>query len=177
MEFKFIDPATDFSDGIGVIKVYHQDFLVRGKELLNLVEEIGVQGMNEVLANRCIDMHCHYFHANRLHHLDEEQGLFPMLENRSQLFNGMIDLLIQDHEEIEALWEPLSLLLGKPGQLTEVVQLKELSAAFEKSQREHLTREDEDFLPKIEETLSLEQRRQVGQVMIKLRKPAHLISP
>ena len=173
MEFKFTDPATDFSDGLQVIKVYHQNFIVRGKELLALVDEIADQGMNETLANRCIDIHCHFFHASRLHHLDEEQGLFLLLDNRSRLFDGMIDLLTQDHEEIEESWEPLSLLLGNPGQLTDIKQLKELSAAFEKIHREHLTREDEDFLPKVEEALTLEQRQQVGLVMAKLRNLTH----
>ncbi len=170
MEFRFTDPATDFSDGIKVIESYHQDFLKRGSELLGLAEEIISRGMNENLANRCVDMHCHYFHAGRLHHLDEEQGLFPLLENQSRLFDGMIDLLIQDHEEIEEDWEQLAGMLADPESITDTSLLRDLVKAFEKTQREHVIREDKDLLPKLEELLTIEQRQQAGEVMAKLRK-------
>ena len=170
MEFRFTDPATDFSDGIKVIECYHQNFLDRGRELLTLVDEIIGQGINENLANRCIDMHCHYFHANRLHHLDEEQGLFPLLANQSLLFDGMVDLLIQDHEEIEDDWEPLARMLADPEHITDPKKLQELARSFEKRQREHLTREDKDLLPKVEELLTSEQKKQAGKTMAKLRK-------
>jgi hemerythrin-like domain-containing protein len=126
--------------------------------------------MNENLANRCVDMHCHYFHAGRLHHLDEEQGLFPLLVNQSRLFDGMVDLLIQDHEEIEADWDPLASMLADPEHITDPKEFLELARAFEKRQREHLIRENEDLLPRLEELLTSEQRQQAGEAMAKLRK-------
>lgn len=171
MEFKFTDPVTDFSDGLNVVKTYHRDLLIRGQALLTLVEEISEFDMNETLANRCIDMHCYFFHANRLHHLDEELGLFPcLISSQSQLFNGMVERLMIDHKEIEADWSALEQFLANPEQINDSQQLRELATAFEKSQREHLTREEEDFLPKVEQLLSLEQRRETGLTMAKVRK-------
>jgi len=155
MKFQFNDPATDFSDGLMVIKDYHQSLLQKGEILLLLVDEIKQQGMDETLANRCIDLHCFYFHANRLHHLDEEQGLFPLLTDYSHFYNGMMDLLTHDHEEIEYDWQLLAQMLGTPEQITNNNELQKLAIAFEKKQREHLVREEEDFLPKIELILSL----------------------
>jgi hemerythrin-like domain-containing protein len=169
MKFQFTDPATDFSDGLKVIKDYHQSLLQKGETLLLLVDEIKQQGMDETLANRCIDLHCFYFHANRLHHLDEEQGLFPLLTNYSHFYNGMMDLLTQDHEEIEYDWQLLAQLLGTPEQITDNNELQKLAIEFEKKQREHLIREEEDFLPKIELILSLKQKQQAGQKMSVLR--------
>ncbi len=53
MEFRFIDPATDFSDGLRVIEVYHEDLLKRGQALLVLVDTLRQAGMSEALANQC----------------------------------------------------------------------------------------------------------------------------
>lgn len=169
MEFKFIDPATDFSLGLKVIEDYHQKFLLEGEKLLALVEDIKQQGMNEELANRCVAMHCFYFNANRLHHTDEEQGLFPFLTSRSKLYDGMIDLLVQDHEEIEELWISLLEILGNPEKIEDFTKLQTLAVEFEKKHREHLIRENEDFLPKVAALLSLEENQQAGQKMAELR--------
>ncbi len=169
MKFQFNDPATDFSDGLKVIKDYHQSLLQKGESLLLLADEIKQQGMNEALANRCIDLHCFYFHANRLHHLDEEQGLFPLLTNYSPFYNGMMDLLTHDHEEIEYDWQLLAQMLGTPEEISDHRKFQGLAMTFEKKQREHLQREEEDFLPKIELILSSAQKQQAGQKMSALR--------
>ncbi len=169
MKFQFNDPATDFSDGLKVIKDYHQSLLQKGESLLLLADEIKQQGMNEALANRCIDLQCFYFHANRLHHLDEEQGLFPLLTDYSPFYNGMMDLLTHDHEEIEYDWQLLAQMLGKPEAISDYTKFQGLAIIFEKKQREHLQREEEDFLPKIELILSSAQKQQAGQKMSALR--------
>ena len=170
MKFKFIDPETDFSNGLEVIKTYHRDFLNRGKELLSLVDEIIEQGINEPLANRCVEMHCYYFHTSRLHHFDEEYGLFPLLVNQSQLIDGMIERLTLDHEEIEEDWNALAKFLGDPERIIDKKQLKELAVRFEKGQREHLMRENEDFLPEIDALLTSEQKRRIGETMASSRQ-------
>lgn len=169
MKFKFTDPATDFSDGLKVIKDYHESLLQKGETLLLVVDEVKQQGMNEALANRCIDLHCFYFHANRLHHLDEEQGLFPLLTDYSHFYNGMMDLLTHDHEEIEYDWQLLAQMLGKPEGISDNTKFHTLAMTFEKKQREHLKREEEDFLPKIELILSLAEKQQAGKKMSALR--------
>lgn len=76
MQFIFTDPTKDFSNGLQVITVYHQDFLAKGTQLLELAHTIKKVGINETLANQCVAMYCHYSHANHLHHKDEEQALF-----------------------------------------------------------------------------------------------------
>jgi len=169
MKFQFIDPATNFSNGLTVIKDYHQSLLQKGSDLLLIIEEIKQQGINEVLANRCIELHCFYFHANRLHHLDEELAIFPLLENQSELYKGMTDLLIQDHEEIEYNWQSLAPILANPERIKDKNTLQKLAIDFEKNQREHLKREEEDFLPKIGLLLSPIEKQQAGKKMAELR--------
>ncbi|MCK4493410.1 MAG: hemerythrin domain-containing protein [Methylococcales bacterium] len=169
MKFQFIDPVTDFSNGLNVIKRYHDAFLIRGENLLTLAEDIKKQPMSEALANRCIEMHCFYFHASRLHHLDEEEGLFPLLKNHSELFKGMMDLLVNDHEDIEYDWQLLAQMLGNPEKIKACEKFQAIAVEFEKKQREHLFREDEDFLPKVAEILSSEELTKAGAIMAKLR--------
>lgn len=169
MEFKFIDPATDFSSGLQVITDYHQDFLTRGLQLVELAKEIQQQGMTESLANQCMDMYCHYSHATNLHHKDEEEALFPLLVDQSSLVIGMIERLIMDHEEIEESWAALSSRLSHPEDITNFDHLLHLSIEFEKILREHLTREDEDFSPQIKKLLTANQIQQAGEKMSELR--------
>jgi hemerythrin-like domain-containing protein len=173
MEFKFTDPATDFSNGLQVISDYHQDFLARGLQLVELAKEIKKQGMTEQLANLCMEMYCHYSHATHLHHKDEEEGLFPILVDQSSLVIGMIERLMLDHEEIEKSWSALSSRLGNPEQITNFDHFLHLTIEFEKILREHLTREDEDFLPPIKKILTTEQLKEAGKKMSEIR---HLAS-
>lgn len=170
MKFKFTEPVTNFSNGLQVIQHYHQAFIAKGIRLLILAREIREQGMNENLANQCVEMYCYYSHANHLHHKDEEEALFPVLINQSALFIGMIERLMIDHEEIEASWDLLAEKLNNPQLINDFDQLLKLTVAFEKIQREHLTREDEDFSPKVKEILSIKQTSQIGKKMAKLRK-------
>ena len=169
MEFKFTDPATDFSSGLQVITDYHQDFLARGLQLVELAKKIQQQGMTEDLANQCMEMYCHYSHATNLHHKDEEEGLFPLLVDQSSLVIGMMERLIMDHEEIEESWAALSSRLSNPQQITDFDHLVHLAIEFEKILRDHLTREDEDFSPKIKDLLTTEQLKQAGKKMSELR--------
>ncbi|MDQ7091470.1 MAG: hemerythrin domain-containing protein [Methylococcales bacterium] len=169
MKFQFTDPATHFSDGLAVIKIYHQTLLEKGEVLLALMDDMKDQTMNKSLANRCIDLHCFYFHANRLHHLDEEEALFPLLKNHSEFYDGMMDLLTQDHEEIEYEWQVLAENLGNPEQISDYSALQKNALEFERKQREHLNREEEDFLPRVADLLSSAEKEQAGKKMAALR--------
>ena len=172
MEFKFTDPATDFSSGLQVISDYHQDFLARGLLLIKLAEDIKQQGMTEALANQCMAMYCHYSHSTHLHHKDEEEAIFPLLVDQSSLIIGMIERLIMDHEEIEDAWAEVAKRLNHPEQITNADHFLHLTIEFEKILRDHLTREDEDFAPQIKKILSAEQLKQAGKKMSEIR---HLV--
>jgi len=169
MEFKFTDPAKNFSNGLQVISDYHQDFLARGVELVKLAKEIQKQGMTQALANQCMSMYSHYSHATLLHHKDEEEALFPLLADQSSLIIGMMERLIMDHEEIEESWAKLSSRLSHPESITNFDHFLHISIEFEKILRDHLTREDEDFGPQIKKILSPEQLVQAGEKMANLR--------
>mgnify|MGYP003865193839 FL=1 len=81
----------------------------------------------------------------------------------------MIERLMLDHEEIEKAWSLLAVQLKQPEAIKDFARLQVLAIEFEKLQREHLTREDEDFSPQVKAVLSNEQRTQIGAKMAELR--------
>ena len=169
MEFKYTDPATEFGDGLAVIRAYHHNLLATGERLLKLSFKISHHGVGEAAAIEAIDLHQHYTRANTLHHADEEQCLFPLLVGQDLILDGMIERLTHDHEEIEQWWTELAGFLATPEKITDGDRLVEVAYQFERLQREHLTRENEDFLPRVEEQFNIFHRQQIGQKMAQLR--------
>ena len=169
MEFRYVDPVTDFSNGMQVLRRYHGEFLEKGALLLTLVDHIHDSGMNESSAVQCIEFHGYYTRANKLHHQDEELALFPLIVNRSFLIDGMIERLALDHEEIEEVWGELSGLLSTPEKIPGMGKLRSITREFEKIQREHLLRENEDFLDKVETMLTPTQKIEMGWKMATMR--------
>ena len=169
MEFKYKEPVSGFSDGLAVLTAYHEDFLQRGQQLLQLVADLKEQGMNEEYANQCMEVYCHYQHATHLHHQDEELSLFPLLLGSSALVDGMIERLMMDHEEIEDAWKVVAKQLKQPDKITNFDALQHYTIVFEKLLREHLTREDEDFSPHAQAILNDKQRAEAGEKMADMR--------
>ena len=169
MKFKYKEPVTGFSDGLVVLKTYHEDFLESGKQLLQLVANLKQKGMNEEYANQCMEVYCHYSHATHLHHQDEELSLFPLLLGSSALVDGMIERLMMDHEEIEDAWNILAEQFKQPESITNFDALQNSTIKFEKLLREHLTREDEDFSPHAQKILNDKQRAEAGEKMADMR--------
>lgn len=169
MKIQFNDPATDFSNGLFVIKAYHEDFLRRGDALLQLIQNIQQYGIDEQLAGQCVETYWHYNVANHLHHRDEEEGVFPLMLGLSALTDGMMERLLLDHEEIEKAWTKLANFLAKPETIENADYLLHLAEEFERLQREHLNREDEDFAPRVKELLSEQQLQQLGDKLWQLR--------
>ena len=172
MQIRFQDPATDFNDGLGVIRAYHDSLLVHGRRLLEQIEAIGAHGPDAARSSRLAQLYSYYQRANTLHHLDEERALFPVVVGKDLLIDGMIERLTLDHEEIEEAWRVLEIALreilehqGLPD------QLEEKATRFEKLQREHLLRENEDFLPRLDSILTASQRQETGRVMAAMRTP------
>ncbi len=174
MQIRFHDPASDFSDGLAVIRAYHDSLLAQGRRLLELISEIETHGLDSGRANRLAELYAYYQRANVLHHQDEERALFPAVVGRDLLVDGMIERLSLDHEEIEEAWRVLEIdLKTLLARHTLPPDFGEKAARFEKLQREHLTRENEDFLPKVESSLPMSQRRVMGKAMATIRGINH----
>ena len=172
MEFKFTDPAHDFANGIMVIRTYHDNLLATGERLVTLALNLSRRAASEEEANTAIDLHQHYTRANSLHHADEERCLFPALLGKDDILDGMIERLVLDHEEIETWWDELAGFLSAPEKIEDRERFWEVVSQFERLQREHLIRENEDFLPRALEYLDAGQQAEMGDQMATLRDPS-----
>ncbi len=166
----FIDPATDFADGLRVLYAYHESFILQGQRLLAMAEAISRQGVGEETAAEAIRLAAYYEGTTRLHHQDEERALFPFIVNKSFLTDGMIERLALDHEELDEHWAKLNEVLRAPEQIADPALLLELAARFEKHLKTHIERENLDFFPVLEKMLSPGQLTGIGQRMARLRK-------
>lgn len=170
MQIRFLDPAADFTDAIEVIHCYHASFIAQGRQLLELLAETASRGTNRTRACHLAELYAFYRQANRLHHQDEELALFPLVVGQDLLLDGMLERLALDHLEIEEAWQVLTLDLREildQHRVPEAVTAK--AVRFERLQREHLVRENEDFLPRLAAGLTSGQRRQAAAAMAKMR--------
>jgi hemerythrin-like domain-containing protein len=165
----FVDPASDFSDGLQVLQTYHGSFLQHGRQLLALMEAITAQGLDEQRALEAGSLSHYYTEIIRLHHRDEERIVFPLILNKSFVIDGMIERLALDHEDIEVAWAELHGALQAPERITSSEQSLIWARRFERSLREHIEREDLDFFPEIERWLLPDQCTEAGRLMAQLR--------
>ncbi len=166
----FIDPATDFADGLRVLYAYHESFILQGQRLLAMADVISQQGVGEETAAEAVRLAEYYEGTTRLHHQDEERALFPFIVNKSFLTDGMIERLALDHEEIDEHWAKLNEILRAPEQIADPARFLELAARFEKHLKTHIERENLDFFPVLVKMLSPDQLAGIGQRMARLRE-------
>ncbi len=166
----FIDPTTDFADGLRVLYAYHESFILQGQRLLAMAEAISQQGVGDETAAEAVRLAEYYEGTTRLHHQDEERALFPFIVNKSFLTDGMIERLALDHEEIDEHWSKLNEVLRAPERIADPARFLELAASFEKSLKKHIERENLDFFPVLVKMLSPDQLAGIGQRMARLRE-------
>lgn len=166
----FIDPATDFADGLRVLYAYHESFILQGQRLTAMAEAISQQGVDEETAAEAMRLAAYYEGTTHLHHQDEERALFPFIVNKSFLTDGMIERLALDHEEIDEHWAKLNQVLRAPEQIADPAQLLDLAARFENHLKTHIERENLDFFPVLVKMLSPDQLAGIGQRMARLRE-------
>lgn len=169
MEFRFIEPVGDYKNGLLVLRAYHDALLLRGDELLKLAIKVQHREVDEKAAYQCMSLFSQYSRANPLHHRDEEHCLFPLLLEKNLLLDAMLERLTLDHEEIELCWAELALMLSNPENIEDRDRFMELAYTFERLQREHLVRENQDFFPLVEEHLTPAQLVESGKKMAALR--------
>lgn len=95
--------------------------------------------------------------------------MLPLLVGQDLILDGMIERLTLDHEEIEQWWAELAGFLATPEKISDTNRPVEFALQFERLQREHLTRENENFQSRVDEALNIFHRQQVGQGMASLR--------
>jgi len=170
----FPDPAPDFSDPIGLLKACHQRIL-RYCDLLEKMIALTKQterseDTDKEIRDAANQIKRYFSTAGALHHLDEEQSLFPVLIRTSMKMADLIHALKQAHKQSDALWKQLSPLLSDPTKPETLDSLEQVSEEFCAFQREHVKQEESGVLAMAEHILSSDQLRNIGYSMEEQRK-------
>jgi hemerythrin-like domain-containing protein len=107
-----------------------------------------------------------YFSTSaRLHHQDEDKDLFPLLIRQSLKLAEMIHGLKQAHTELDALWATLEPELKRFPNVTDADAFIDQTGRFCELNREHIKRENMEFLPLADSSLSSQQLKDIGVAM------------
>ena len=111
-----------------------------------------------------------YFSSSgRRHHEDEEQDLFPLLIRQSLKLADLVNSLKQEHNRLEELWQAIEPELRRMPEPTDPDAFIAAASAFCSLNREHVIRENTDFLPVAQSSLSSQQIRDIGRAMANRR--------
>ena len=159
------EPAPDFSDPLGLLKACHQRILGFCDLLEKLDPYLKKNGLDDD-ALQAIRKVYHYFTtAGKLHHLDEEQDLFPLLIEQSTELADIIQTLQQDHIRLDSTWAQLEHLLSEPAIIKDDPDFCCKVTALCNEYRKHIKKEEEGILDKALQVLDKKQLTLMGQNM------------
>ena len=150
------EPAPDFSDPLDLLRACHQRILGFCDLLEKTASHINVNGLDDEAKQAAKKIHRYFSTAAILHHLDEEQDLFPLVAGESLKISTIIHELKQDHVNLDKAWEEIDPLLAKPESIEEINDFSQRVDSFCLAFRQHVTKENEDFLSMVQHMLSAE---------------------
>ena len=164
------NPAPDFDDPLGLLKACHQRILGFCELLEKMLAHINDHGIDSEVKQSAQKIHRYFSSAGVLHHMDEEQNLFPLLIGSSLKIATIIHGLKQDHIKINESWEKLSPVLGRPATIEGTSEFNQWVAEFCRAYRTHIKTEEDDLLSTAQHILSTEQLQQLGKHMKERRE-------
>lgn len=145
--------SATFEQPLDLLMSCHEKIIHFSSALYKIVSALKKEGWTDNYAVS-VDQVRHYFNiAGPEHHLDEEKHLFPAIialdpefkKARSMEIVSMINTMIKEHVESDALWETLDKLLAERSE--DFLTLEKLSRQFETDMHEHARIENEQIFP------------------------------
>ncbi len=158
-----------FDEPLALLRACHGKIV----EHCELIEEIvrALQGNRDELDTRqAARKAITYFTSSaRQHHEDEEQNLFPLLIRQSLKLADLVNSLKQEHRTLDELWLAIEPELRRMPEPADPDAFMSAASAFCRLNREHVLRENTDFLPLAQSSLSSQQIRDIGRAMAQRR--------
>ena len=164
------DAAPDFTQPIAVLKHCHGRIRKQLATLEKLLEHLPLHGADEQARQAASAVLRYFDKAAHLHHDDEEQDLIPMLRATAQgedaaILQAMAPTILQDHKDMDALWQDLHEQLIAIAEGTGTVLSESQVRRFVASYTSHMEREEGNIAPMAMRLFSPEQMAQLGQAM------------
>jgi len=154
-----------FDQPLALLRACHTKILAHCDLLEQLVAKLGNAAKEEENRGVARQVMTYFSTSARLHHQDEEIELFPLMTRQSLKLADLVHSLKQEHRELDALWESIAADLKRPQDVTDLAALANRVHAFCELNRRHVTRENMEFLPRAESSLSSRQLQDIGAAM------------
>lgn len=115
------------------------------RQLQILPDYLQQHGCNQAVKNDLLQILNYFNQAAPLHHADEEQDLFPTLRNYASESQQKIQLLEQQHHQLDSYWQQLKQQLESLLQDNQSYPNADLIRAFIQGYAEHIAVEEPLF--------------------------------
>ncbi|UTH76270.1 hemerythrin domain-containing protein [Chromobacterium sp. IIBBL 290-4] len=164
--------APSFEQPLEMLLACH-DKIRRFCDLLDkLPPYIDEHGVDDAARNTIDDIVRYFDVAGPAHHTDEEEELFPLIEQRVPTAVPRLEQLSAEHGYLHSCWNAIrdDLTALRDGRIKQISK-NELQE-FARQYREHAATEEAWLFPTASSTLSLEELRQAGEHMAARRAQA-----
>ena len=155
-----------FDSALNLLHACHDRIMDQCTTLQKLMQHLPMNG-NDDQAKQAAQSILRYFDtAGQLHHQDEEIDLFPLLlASKHEDAEGMIKRLLDEHQQIDALWLRLRPVLEAIAEgKTDTIE-RMLVADFSFAYGKHVMFENTQMLPLSALVLSEQQQLDIGKKM------------
>jgi hemerythrin-like domain-containing protein len=154
-----------FDQPLALLRACHTKILAHCERLEQLMADLGNAGKETEIRSAARQVMAYFSTSARLHHQDEELDLFPLLTRQSLKLADLVYGLKQEHLELDTLWESIAADLKRFQDVTDHAALADRVHAFCELNRRHVRRENMEFLPRAESSLSSQQLKDLGAAM------------
>lgn len=159
------DKLPGFDEPLALLRACHKNILAHCDRLEALVLHVAAQGIDDEARKTARDIVRYFSTSARLHHRDEEEDLFPRLNRQSLRIAELIQDLKQEHTRLDQLWEVMvTELKSLPGNGFSDDFLQ-ANRDFCTLSRQHVNRENMEFLPLAASSLSQLDLGEIGASM------------
>lgn len=154
-----------FDDPLALLRADHTRILDHCDLLEQLIAGVKTQEDKSQLRDTARKLSSYFSNSGRLHHMDEETDLLPLLARQSLKLADLIHALRQEHDQLDTLWATLETGLKQVTQLDDPDTFVAAATRFCELSRQHVKRENMELLPVAASSLSSEQIKDIGVAM------------
>jgi hemerythrin-like domain-containing protein len=164
-EEKLHDTLPGFDEPLALLRACHKNIIDHCDKLENLVTHIDTQGVDDEARKAARSIFRYFSTSALLHHRDEEEDLFPRLNRQSIKIAELIRDLKQEHTKLDQFWEIMMPELKKLPDDNFSEEFLQASRDFCALSRQHVNRENMEFLPLAASSLSELELTDIGESM------------
>lgn len=159
------DELPGFDEPLALLRACHKNILAHCDRLDALVTHIDKQGIDDEARKAARNIARYFSTSALLHHRDEEEDLFPRLNRQSIKIAELIRDLKQEHGKLDQLWESIAPELKKLPENGCSDIFLQTARDFCTLSRQHVNRENMEFLPMAASSLSQLDLTDIGESM------------